>query len=159
MYVCPKCNSLVDQPTKRSWSRWHYCPNGHVLYVRGLGPSLEQAFWKSFQKGLARGIGMMGLIILFAIGSILAGAFATAPPALRSAGPAYQAASLAGGMGLVVAIFYLFTGLSLLGKAHFWARRKGPVQRLVTHARGRAYGFLAAIPCQVGILIALLLAK
>jgi len=159
MYVCPKCNSLVDQPTKRSWSRWHYCPNGHVLYVRGLGPSLEQAFWKSFQKGLARGIGMMGLIVLFAIGSILSGAFAGAPSALRSVGPAYQAASVAGGMGFVLGIFYLFTSLSLLIRAHFWTRRAGAVQRLVTHARGRAYGFLAAIPCQVGILIALLFAK
>jgi hypothetical protein len=36
---------------------------------------------------------------------------------------------------------------------------KGPVQRLVTHARGRAYSFLAAVACQLGIIIALLFAK
>ena len=141
MYVCPKCNSLVDQPKRRWWSGWRYCPNGHVLYVRGLGPSLEQSFWKSFLKGLARGIGMIGLIVLLALG------------------PDYQAVPVARGMGLVVAIFYLFTGLTLLRKAHVWAGRAGPVQRLVTHARGRAYGFLAAIPCQLGVVIALLSAK
>ena len=141
MYVCPKCNSLVDQPKKRWWSRWHYCPNGHVLYVRGLGPSLEQPFRKSFLKGLARGIGMTGLIVLLALG------------------PDHDARRAAGGLGLVVAIIYLFTGLSLLIKAHFWAGRAGPVLRLVAHARGRACGFLAAIPCQLGIMIALLFAK
>jgi len=152
MYVCPKCNSLVDQPKRRWWSGWRYCLNGHVLYVRGLGPSLEQPFWKSFLKGLARGISVFGLIVL---------TFSIAPD--------YHAASMAraasmrrwsgADVGFVVAIFYLFTGLSLLRKAHFWAGRAGPVQRLVTHARGRAYGFLAAIPCQFGIVIALLFAK
>lgn len=141
MYVCPKCNSLVDQPKTRWWSRWRYCANGHVLYVRGLGPSLEQPFRKSFLKGLARGIGMTGVIVLLALG------------------PDHDAPRVAGGLGLVVAIIYLFTGLSLLIKARFWARRAGPVQRLVTHARGRAYGFLAAIPCQLGIMMALLFAK
>jgi hypothetical protein len=59
-------------------------------------------------------------------------------------------------MGFVVAIFYLLVGLNLLRKAHVWARRAGPVQRLVPHARGRAYGFLAAVLCQLGITIALL---
>src|SRR5712691_10265890 len=54
MYVCPKCNSLVGQPKTRWWSGWRYCPNSHVLYVRGLGPSLEQSFWKSFLRALAR---------------------------------------------------------------------------------------------------------
>ncbi len=144
-FVCPKCNNLVDQPKKRWWSGWRYCPNGHVLYVRGLGPSLEQSFWKSFLKGLARGIGVFGLIVLtLAIAPDV-------PPRLRG--------SVAPSMGFVVAIFYLFTGLSLLRKAHFWSGRPGPVQRLVAHARGRAYGFLAAIPCQLGITIALLFAK
>jgi len=42
---------------------------------------------------------------------------------------------------------------------HLWAGRAGPVQRLVTHARGRAYGFLAAILCQLGIMLTLLFAK
>jgi len=67
---------------------------------------------------------------------------------------------VAASMGLVVAIFYLFTGLILLRKARLWAGRAGPIQRLATHARGRAYGFLAAVACQLGIVIAaLLLAK
>jgi len=145
MYVCPKCNSLVDQPKRRWWSGWRYCPNGHVLYVRGLGPSLEQSFWKSFLKGLARGIGVFGLIVL---------TLAVAPDV-----PHRLRGSVAPSMGFVVAIFYLFAGLSLLIRAHFWAGRAGPVQRLVTHARGRAYGFLAAVLCQLGITIALLFAK
>ena len=144
-FVCPKCNSLVDQPKKRWWSGWRYCPNGHVLYVRGLGPSLEQSFWKSFLKGLARGIGVFGLIVL---------TLAVAPDV-----PHRLRGSVAPSMGFLVAIFYLLTGLSLLRKAHFWAGRGGPVQRLVTHARGRAYGFLAAVACQLGIIIALLFAK
>lgn len=67
--------------------------------------------------------------------------------------------SVAPSMGFVVAIFYLFAGLSLLIRAQFWAGRAGPVQRLVPHARGRAYGFLAAVACQLGITIALLFAK
>ncbi len=142
MYVCPKCNSLVDQPKRRWWSGWRYCPNGHVLYVRGLGPSLEQSFWKPFLNGLARGIFFFGLIVL-----------------TLAVAPEYQARAGAPYMGFVVAIFYLFTGLSLLRKAHLWAGREGPVQRLVTHARGRVYGFLAAVLCQLGITIALLLAK
>ena len=144
MYVCPKCNSLVDRPERRWWSGWRYCPNGHVLYVGGFGPSLEQSFWKSFLKGLARGIAVFGLIVL---------TFAIAPDV-----PHRLRGSVAPSIGFVVAIFYLFTGLILLRKAHLWAGRAGPVQRLVTHARGRAYGFLAAIPCQLGI-IALLFAK
>jgi len=105
-------------------------------------------------KGLTRSISVFGLIALFSI----------------AAGSEYHAAvaraskfSVVGMMvcelGFVVAIFYLFTGLILLRKAHFWAGRAGPVQRLVTHARGRAYGFLAAIPCQLGLMIALLFAK
>ena len=145
MYVCPKCNSLVDQPKRRWWSGWRYCPNDHVLYVRGLGPSLEQSFWKSFLKGLARGIGIFGLIVV---------TLAIAPDV-----PSRLRGSVAPSMGFVVAIFYLFVGLRLFGKAHFWAGRAGPVQRLVPHARGRAYGFLAAIACQLGITIALLFAK
>jgi hypothetical protein len=62
-------------------------------------------------------------------------------------------------MGFVVAILYLSMGLILLIKAHVWAGRAGPVQRLVPHARGRGYGFLAAVLCQLGITIALLFAK
>jgi hypothetical protein len=148
MYVCPKCNSLVDQPKKRWWSRWRYCPNGHVLYVRCLGPSLEQPFWKSFQGGVVPSIIVFGLIVL---------TFATAPdypPRFNT-----HRGSVAASVGLVVAIFYLFTGLVLLMKAHLWAGRGGPVQRLATHARGRAYGFLAAVLCQLGIIMALLFAK
>ena len=146
MYVCPKCNGLVDQPKRRWWSRWRYCANGHVLYVRGLGPSLEQPFWKSFLKGLVRSIGMFGLIVLPAI----------APP---EAPPHYCAASAALAIGIVVSSFYLVTSLALLRKAHVWAGRTGPLQRLVTHASGRAYGFLAAFTCQLGIMIVLLFAK
>jgi len=148
MYVCPKCDSLVDQPRKRWWSGWRYCPNGHVLYVRGLGPSLEQSFWKSFLKGLVPSVMVFGLIVL------TLGVAPDYPPNLRA-----HAGSAAASMGFVVTVFYLFTGLILLRKAHVWAGRVGPVQRLVTHARGRAYGFLAAVACQLGIVMALLFAK
>jgi len=106
---------------------------------------LEQSFWKSFLKGLARGIGVFGLIVL---------TLATAPDV-----PHRLQGSVAPSIGFVVAIFYLLTGLTLLRKAHLWAGRAGPVQRLATHARGRAYGFLAAVGCQLGIIIALLFAK
>jgi hypothetical protein len=93
-------------------------------------------------EGLARGIIIFGLIVL-----------------TLAAAPEYRARSGAPFMGLVVAIFYLLAGLNLLRKAHVWAGRAGPVERLVTHAKGRAYGFLAAIPCQLGIVTALLFAK
>jgi hypothetical protein len=101
---------------------------------------------ESFLKGLARGICVFGLIVL---------TLAVAPdyPDVR------LRRSVAPSMGFAVAVVYLFTGLILLRKAHFWAGRAGPIQRLVTHARGRAYGFLAAIPWQLGIIIALLFAK
>src|SRR5260370_10943008 len=124
MYVCPKCNHLDGHPKKRWWSGWRYCENGHVLYGRGLGPSLEESFWKSFLKGFARGIAMTGLVAGFALG------------------PAYQAVRGASGLGLLLAIVYLFTSLSLLLKAHFWAGRAGPVPKLVTQSRGRACEFL-----------------
>src|SRR5712664_3749347 len=100
MYVCPKCNSLVDQPKRRWWSGWRYCAKGHVLYVRCLGPSLEQSFWKSFLKGLVAGIVVFGLIVL-----------------TLAVAPDYRARSGAPYMGFVVAIFYLFAGLSLLIKS------------------------------------------
>ena len=151
MYVCPRCNGLVDQPERRWWSRWRYCPNGHVLYVRGLGPSSEQSFRKPFFKSLAQGIGIFGLIVLVAITQIA--------PEFRAASGRGNGNMLACRLGSMVAIFYLLRGLSLLIRAHFWARRAGPVQRLVTHARGKACGFLAAIPCQLGIMMALLFAK
>src|SRR5579863_7517694 len=106
MYVCPKCDSLVDQPRKRWWSGWRYCSNGHVLYIRGLGPSLEQSFWKSFLKGLARGIGVFGLIVL------TVGMARDVPPRLRG--------SVAPSIGIWVAIFYFLVGLNLLRKAHVW---------------------------------------
>ncbi len=142
MYVCSKCNILVDQPRKRWWSGWRYCPNGHVLYVPGLGPSLGQSFWKSFLKGLVRSIFIFGLIVL---------TLAAAPESRARSGAPY--------IGFWVALFYLLVGFSLLRKARLWAGRTGPVQRLVTHAKGRAYGFLAAILCQLGIIILLLFAK
>ena len=148
MYVCPKCNSLVDQPERRWWSGWRYCANGHVLYVRCLGASLEQSFWKSFLKGFVPSIIVFGSIVL---------TFGTAPdypPNLAA-----HRASAAASMGFVVAIFYLLNGLNLARKVHLWAGRAGPLQRLVTHARGRAYGFLAATACQFSIVMALLFAK
>ena len=134
MYVCSKCNRVVDQPGRRWWSGWRYGPDGHVLYVPGLGPSLEQSFWKSFLRGLARSMIVFGLIVL-----------------TLALAPDYRARPAVTGIGLCVAVFYLFTAL----KAHLWAGRAGPVQRLATHARGRAYGFLAGVLCQLGITIPL----
>jgi hypothetical protein len=78
---------------------------------------------------------------------------------LATAPESERARSGAPFMGFVVAIIYLFVGLNLFRKAHVWARRAGPVQGLVTHARGRAYGFLAAVLCQLGITITLLFTK
>ena len=152
MYVCAKCNSLVEQPARRWWSRWRYCPNGHVLYVRGLGPSLEQSFRKSFLRGLAPGIGVFGLIVLVATTQI-------APEFQAASGRHVDGGMVACSLGCVVAIFYLFRGLSLLIRAHAWARRAGPVQRLVAHARGRACGVLVAVSCQLGVMMALLFAR
>ena len=146
MYICSKCNGLVDQPGKRWWSRWRFCANGHVLYIRGLGPSVERSFWESFVRGLLRSIGFFGIFLLPAL----------APP---EAPPRYKAAVAALGIGIIVSSFYLLMGLNLLRKAHVWARKAGPIQRLVTHASGRAYGFLAAFACQLVILIALLFAQ
>jgi len=100
----------------------------------------------SLQKALARSLGVFFLIVL-----MFAMAPEAPPPRLRGL--------VAPSMGFWVAIFYFVIGLSLLRKAKVWAERAGPVQRLVTHARGRAYGFLAAITCQLGIVIALLLAR
>jgi hypothetical protein len=148
MYVCPKCNSLVDQPQKRWWSGYRYCPNGHVLYVHGLGASLEKSFSKSFLKSSMPSIIVFCLIVL---------TFAVAPdyPPNLAAHRGAMAASI----GISVAFFYLFWGLMMLGKARSWAGREGAVQRLVTHARGKAYGFLTSVLCQLGIVIALLLAR
>ena len=151
MYVCPKCNSLVDQPRRRRWSSGRrYCANGHVLYVRGLGPSLEQSFWKSFLRAWARAV------IIF---SIIALTLAVAPDYPRQMLERHARTQAPAGAGFMVAIFYSFVGLRLLGKAHVWAAQSGPVQSLVPHARGRAYGFLAAVLCQIGIAMALLFAK
>jgi len=147
MYVCPKCNSLVEQPEKRSWSRWRYCPNGHVLYVRWLGSSLEEPFWESFRRGFVPSI------LVFCLIAFTFGVAPDYPPRFNA-----HRGSVAASMGFLVAIFYLFAGLIVLRKAHLWAKRAGPIQRLVTHARGRAYGFLVAVACQLGIVIALLFA-
>ena len=150
MYVCPKCNSLIDQPKKRWWSGWQYCANGHVLYVRGLGPPLERSFRKSFLRAWARAV------IIFSISALT---LAVAPDYPRQMLERHARTQAPAGAGFLVAIFYLFVGLRLLRKAHVWAARSGPVQRLVPHARGRAYGFLAAVLCQLGIAMALLFAK
>jgi len=146
MYVCPKCDAFVDQPQTRWWSRRRYCQSGHVLYVRGLGPSVEQSFRKSWLKALARSLAVFCLVVL---------TFGMAP----EAPPSRLRGAIAPSMGFWVAVFYLFAGLILLRRANSWAGRAGAVQRLVTHARGRAYGFLAAVLCQLGIVIALLLAR
>ena len=138
MYVCAKCNIVVDRPQKRWWSRWHYCPSGHVLYVAGLGASVEQSFSRAFRGGLERGLVMLLLVLLLALG------------------PDYQAKRGAAGVGGLVAILYLFTGLWLLLKAHGWARRSGPIQRLIPGARGRAWGFLTALLCQLAFLALLI---
>ena len=146
MYVCLKCDLLVDQPRKRWWSGWRYCPNNHVLYVRGLGASLEQSFWKSFVKGFVPSIIVFFWIVL----ALAAGSDYHKSPPLRSVAPF---------IGIWVAIFYLVWGLILLRRADAWAERAGPIQRLVPHAKGRACGFLAAVACQLGIMMALLIAK
>src|SRR6266404_2678890 len=109
-----------------------------------IGAVFLEVIPEGFSTG-PRGLGVFGLIVL---------TLATAPDV-----PHRLQGSVAPSMGCVVAIFYSFRGLSLLRKAHFWARGAGPVQRLITHARGRAYGFLAAAACQLGIITALLFAK
>jgi len=150
MYICPKCNSLVDQPQKRWWSGRHYCPNGHVLYVRGLGPSVERSFWESFPRAFARAMIIFGIIAF---------TLATQPDYPRQMLERHATTQAPAAVGFLFAIYYLFVGLNLLRKAHVWAGRPGPVQNLVTHAKGRAYGFLAGVLSQLGIAIALLLAK
>jgi hypothetical protein len=148
MYVCAKCNSLVDHPQKRWWSGWRYCPNGHVLFVRGLGASLEQSLGKSFLKGLIPSIIVFGLIV------VTLAAAPDYPPNLQA-----HRGAMAASAGFCVALLYLLWGLMLLRKARAWAGQAGPVQRLVTHAKGRAYGFIAVILCPIGLTIALLFAK
>ena len=143
MYICAKCNTLVEQPKKKWWSGWRYCPNDHVLYVWGFGPSLEQSFRKSFLKAFVPAMIISGWIVL----------------AVSLFADDARARSGAPDMGFVVAIFCSLFGLNPLRKAHVWAGRAGPVQRLVAHARGRAYGFLAAALCQLGITVASLFLK
>jgi hypothetical protein len=101
---------------------------------------LEQPFRESFLRAFARGILIFGLIVF-----TLAVA---ADNARARAGAPY--------MGFVVATFYFLASLNPLRKAYVWAGRGGPVQRLVPHAKGRAYGFLAAVLSQVAITVALL---
>jgi hypothetical protein len=150
MYVCPKCNSLVDQPKGRRWSRRQYCANGHVLYVRGLGPSLEQSFRESFLRAFARAMIIFGIIAM---------TLATQPSYPKEMLERHATTQVPAVVGFLFAIYYLFVGLNMLRKARIWARQAGPVQKLVAHARGRAYGFLAAVLCQLGIAMALLFAK
>jgi hypothetical protein len=150
MYVCPKCNSLVDQPMGRWWSRRQYCANGHVLYVRDLGPALEQPFQKSFLKAFARAMIIFGIIAL---------TLSTQPDYPKELLERRATTQAPAAVGFVLAIYYLFVGLIMLRKARIWARQGGPVQRLVAHARGRAYGLLAAVLCMLGIAVALQFAK
>lgn len=109
---------------------------------------MEQPFWKSFLMGFVPSI------IVFCFIVLTFGVAPDYPPRLSA-----HRGAVAASMGFVVAIFYLFWGLNLLRKAHLWAGRAGPLQRLVTHASGRGYGFLAAVACQLGVTIALLFAK
>jgi hypothetical protein len=146
MYVCPKCNSVVDQPRKRWWSQWRYCPNGHVLYVPGLGASREQSFWKSFVKGFALSI----IVVFWIILALTIDSYYHERPALRS---------VEGFLGVWVALFYFAWGLILLARARGWAEREGAVQKLVPCAKGRACGLLASVFCQLGIVVALLFVK
>jgi hypothetical protein len=150
MYICAKCNTLVDQPNKPWWSGWRHCPNGHVLYVRGLGPSLERSFWEAFPRAFARAMIIFGIIAL---------TLAIEPDYPKQMLDRHVTTQGPAMVGFLMAIFYLFVGLNLLRKAHVWTGKGGPVQRLVTHARGRAYGFLTAVLCQLAISIALLFAK
>jgi hypothetical protein len=135
MYICAKCNSLVAQPMKQWWSRRPHCRNGHVLYIGGIGASLEKPFWRAFCRGLAGGLGMTFVLLLLA------------------GGPDYKARPTAAGLALLVASYYLLASLYLFARAWFWTRRSGPIQRLVANARGRACGALAAIPSQIGLVM------
>lgn len=148
VYVCPTCNSLVEQPRKRWWSRWRYCQNRHVLYVRWLGPTLEQSFLKSFLKGF------LPSIVVFCLTVLTGGVAPDYPPSMNA-----HRGSVAASIGFMVAVLYSVVGLTLFRKAQVWTRRTAPVQRLVTHAKGRACGFLASIACQIAIILALLFAK
>ena len=73
--------------------------------------------------------------------------------------PEHQARSGARAIGLLVGIYYLLVGLVLLLRSHLWSKRPGPVQRLIPHANGRAYGYIAAVALQLAVAIALLVSK
>jgi hypothetical protein len=109
---------------------------------------MEQSFGKAFLKGFVPSILVFCWIVL------TIAAAPDYPPNLQA-----HRGAVAASTGIWVALFYLFWGLMLLRKARVWAGRAGPVQRLITHARGRAYGFLAVVLCPLGMMIALLFAK
>jgi hypothetical protein len=111
---------------------------------------LEQPFQKSFLRAFARAI------IIF---SIIAFTLATQPDYPKELLERHATTQAPAAVGFLLAIYYLFVGLLLLRKTRIWERQAGPVQKLVAHARGRAYGFLAAVVCQLGIAVALQFAK
>jgi len=62
-------------------------------------------------------------------------------------------------LGVWVGLFYLAWGLILLTRARRWAEREGAVQKLVPCAKGRAWGLLASVFCQLGMMIPLFFKK
>jgi hypothetical protein len=143
MYVCLKCNHPVDQPKKRWWSQWRYCPHGHILYVRGLGSSREQTFGKSFVKGFIFSL----IVCLWILGVLAIDAEAHDRPVLKS---------VAALLEICAAMFYSAWGLMLLAKVHRWQGQDGAVRLLVPNVKGRAWGFLASVACQLVVMAMLL---
>ena len=146
MYVCPKCNCLVERPNRRWWSQWRYCPRGHVLYVRGLGASRERALWKSFAAGFTLSLVVFVWPLLILV-------------VHSDSHPRPFSRSVAALLGVGVAILFLTWGSVLLARARRWYQRGGAIQRLVPNAKGKAYGLLTSVLCQIVVITVLIIAK
>lgn len=137
MFICPKCNQLVPDPTFVPPSRWWVrpagsawvkkvptCPAGHSLRSRVLGNLKEL----SFPWALLRGLTLSGVLLTLGVWQDWQ----------REAGR--RAVGLLGMDALMLAI-----GLVAFWHAWIWAGMEGAARRLTPRALGMAVGYLAPV--------------
>jgi hypothetical protein len=134
VFVCPKCNLEVVNPTFLPpppwWRRtegshnrpYPVCPSGHQLRDRLLGNMTELALPLAFLRGLL--VSCVALVL----GMLEDLRF---PPGWQS----HLGLTLMAALGLIL-------GMIAFGYAWSWAGRSGPVHRLTSRACGVALGYL-----------------
>lgn len=132
MYICKKCNEAMEKPKTRLWRK--YCSGGHRL----LRDAVVQSFWGSF----ARAFAITVFVLFWALSALVASP--------EFVGGAVGAAERREYLKIAPYVFGfvlfipLLNGLLAFKEGREWKKRAGAVEKLISRARGRAFGCISA---------------